>query len=1335
MNKINKFLVLFFFFVFLLTGLLWQFLQSDYFSSSLSEKITKRISKVLQADFEFKKMKIQLFPPATFLQDVKIIGKNKENTIEINASSFGIYLSLLAPLSNKLAIEKIKIEDGELIIHNTAKSSKKTTSSFDIPLFQKELLGNFPVKMPLGLNKCEISDMDVQIDDNIFLVEKGIFQLSKKQINIQLSIHDMSLSEDNKIKKFINGKSLETNLNLFQDRLEVNSFKIRDGLNIYKYKGSILKRKERISFPGYISYEGDINSMLQSIGVKEKINGWISLNAHIKKGHDINSMEFEYSTHIDQFESPWGQFEAIKLKGEKKRQYLNLNSFTIKDKKSTADLISKAILYNFQNSKILQNGIQMNLENFFTNKALYIIRESLDMLKGRMTGKMKVSYNNGTISFDIYQGFKLNNFKLINHKNLSVPILNSPSLIIDKGRVDILQNGGVDIAFKLHSKNTSIDFEGHIGEEISLKAKKNPVDLEDFEPISGIKLKGKGEMSLEVKGPSSDTIMIFNSSLKDVAVAGYNMGDVKSILELYIGRGTMEITKMTGQYGKSSYQGIGVLDFGRNGIDLYLRFKDSIYKELFHIFHPLAHKISPYLKDISFEYDANYRIWGKFQENGINAKGDLIGRDIFWKGEYFNSLSGNFSHEKGKFVFDNGLLKKSKGSFKFKTNYEFSKKKFKYDITFKKIPLGLFNYYKFFNLGFDSEMVGYLKGQNDRKNIYSETKIDFINSSINDRSVSDSSLEMNLKNSQLYIQGNFLRDIFILNSNLDLSNRRRSNLKASVMTDEIRVLTELLSSHNIKTKTVNGLVNAQLESDFRLNSIEKMNLEFKMEEFNLKKDTLFLEGKGDNRITIKDGFINEWQILIEGEDSQIESTGKGNLAKKYDIKTIFDISPSIFELITPKIQRMEGQLNGDLTLRGNKDDYNVHFISSGKISSMKVDKIPSLFEDITYQLQMDGNEFFLQKLEGRYGKGKIKMDGNIQFQSIPPNLSLEFTLDNCLIPLTEESNVLASGKGIISGDEVPYVISGDLSILHGNVLNEFDEITSIGKNQSKHTKFIPQKYFDKRTNYLSYDFHVYIPNTIYLKNKFAELDFNGDLKIKGTPNNLLFNGFLKTASNKSKLIFKGHEFNLNKGQIDFKDNPEKKEPVINFNGSSKINEYLINLDLKGTPQELKLLLKSDPSLSQQDILSLLTLGITREKSDQLEESDKQSVISVGLGNLLADQLEIGKDLNTSLGIRFSILPELGEDKSSKIQGKEATKLKSSTKIKIEKEIAEKIDLSVSSTVGGTLEQKKEVNVKWNLNDNLSIQGVYESRSSNDDEESSNASESIGFDFIFKRTYE
>ena len=125
--------------------------------------------------------------------------------------------------------------------------------------------------------------------------------------------------------------------------------------------------------------------------------------------------------------------------------------------------------------------------------------------------------------------------------------------------------------------------------------------------------------------------------------------------------------------------------------------------------------------------------------------------------------------------------------------------------------------------------------------------------------------------------------------------------------------------------------------------------------------------------------------------------------------------------------------------------------------------------------------------------------------------------------------------------------------------------------------------------------------------------------------------------------------------------------------------------------------------------------------------------SVGLMSLIADQLKLNKGLNSSFGLRLSVLPELSEDESNKIQGKDSTKLKSSTKIKIQKRITEKIDLSVSSTVGGSLEQKQEMNIDFNLDENLSIKGIYKIKSSNE-EETTESTNSAGFDFIFKRTY-
>ncbi len=129
---------------------------------------------------------------------------------------------------------------------------------------------------------------------------------------------------------------------------------------------------------------------------------------------------------------------------------------------------------------------------------------------------------------------------------------------------------------------------------------------------------------------------------------------------------------------------------------------------------------------------------------------------------------------------------------------------------------------------------------------------------------------------------------------------------------------------------------------------------------------------------------------------------------------------------------------------------------------------------------------------------------------------------------------------------------------------------------------------------------------------------------------------------------------------------------------------------------------------------------------------------MGLGTLLVDQLKINEDLNSSLGLKLSVVPEFQEDESNLVSGKSAvsegssSKLKSATKIQVQKKITKNVDLSVSSTVGGSIEQKQEMNVNMKINKNLSLEGVYEIKSNEEDTEQNN--KSMGADLKYRWSF-
>jgi translocation and assembly module TamB len=213
---------------------------------------------------------------------------------------------------------------------------------------------------------------------------------------------------------------------------------------------------------------------------------------------------------------------------------------------------------------------------------------------------------------------------------------------------------------------------------------------------------------------------------------------------------------------------------------------------------------------------------------------------------------------------------------------------------------------------------------------------------------------------------------------------------------------------------------------------------------------------------------------------------------------------------------------------------------------------------------------------------------------------------------------------------------------------------------------------------------------------------------------------------------------LNQGYVEIRDRGKNRISDLKFTGVSKINEYEMKLDLSGSISKVNVDLSSEPALSREDLLSLLTLGVTSDMSKNLESSERRFVTTVGIGTLLVDQLKINEDLNSSLGVKLSVQPEFKEDESTLISGKSAqsdsntSRLKSATKIKINKQINNRVDVSLASTVGGSIEQKQEMNINFNINKNFSLEGVYEVKPTED--VNTNTPNSLGADLKWRKSF-
>jgi translocation and assembly module TamB len=312
--------------------------------------------------------------------------------------------------------------------------------------------------------------------------------------------------------------------------------------------------------------------------------------------------------------------------------------------------------------------------------------------------------------------------------------------------------------------------------------------------------------------------------------------------------------------------------------------------------------------------------------------------------------------------------------------------------------------------------------------------------------------------------------------------------------------------------------------------------------------------------------------------------------------------------------------------------------------------------------------------------------------------------------------------------------------MHGEILDDPADLMKDDKvTIDEYKKYLPEKDFLGNKGIITLNLSFETTNPVVIKNNMAEVYIKGNGLVTGDVQSPELNTRLETVPNISKFKFKGHDFALNQGYVEIRDRGKNRVSDLKFTGVAKISDYDMKLDLSGSISKVNIDLSSEPALSKEDLLSLLTLGVTSDMSKNLEAGERRFVTTVGIGTLLVDQLKINEDLNATLGVKLSVQPEFKEDETTLISGKSAvtegstSRLKSATKIKINKQINSRVDVSLSSTIGGSLEQKQEMNINLKINKNFSLEGVYEVKPT-EEESTTTTPNSLGADLKWRKSF-
>lgn len=229
-------------------------------------------------------------------------------------------------------------------------------------------------------------------------------------------------------------------------------------------------------------------------------------------------------------------------------------------------------------------------------------------------------------------------------------------------------------------------------------------------------------------------------------------------------------------------------------------------------------------------------------------------------------------------------------------------------------------------------------------------------------------------------------------------------------------------------------------------------------------------------------------------------------------------------------------------------------------------------------------------------------------------------------------------------------------------------------------------------------------DNVVVDNNVANLTLSPELSFIGTASSPNLTGHVGVV--KGSVTFLDRKFDVKQGTVDFT-NPTRINPILDINAQTTIRQYQglqassyqINLSVSGPMDTLIINLTSDPPLDRPDIISLLTLGATREQLTGVDTTGAPSTqqILVTRAQTLSTYVLSGV-LSRSLGSKLGLESLSLQGNIFQTGGPSAT----GPTLEATKQVSERLLVTYTTNVGHFNENG--IKVDYLLNKFLSLQG-------------------------------
>lgn len=324
----------------------------------------------------------------------------------------------------------------------------------------------------------------------------------------------------------------------------------------------------------------------------------------------------------------------------------------------------------------------------------------------------------------------------------------------------------------------------------------------------------------------------------------------------------------------------------------------------------------------------------------------------------------------------------------------------------------------------------------------------------------------------------------------------------------------------------------------------------------------------------------------------LASVGPDAGAPELDLRVrASDFDLGTIRLADPRLSRLGGILNADLRLTGSSDLPSLQGTLSLTKGAFRGFGLEKPLEGIVVDVAADGRTLALNKASLSVGDGSVTALGFVSLDAAGQvNFLLKSKLNAARVVSENAFDARFTGSIQWAGSATHSQITGGVSVEDASVSYDVGLSNVLQRHPVRVTVRRPGGMFDSAM----LDVEINIKDKIAVENGLVKLDLNGGVHLGGTVYAPSISGGL--YAEQGSFRFLENEFELESLSVVFTD-PRRRDPYLDLTGSANVSdragdEYVVTVRVQGFAQDAVPEFTSDPSLSEPDIISLLTLGDT-----------------------------------------------------------------------------------------------------------------------------------------------